>query len=397
MKEKLKYFIINKEADFRRGIFEKMELADDTLRFNRPDESGVGRFLTRVFDCGEKQTSWHRLLIDTENCERRDLRIIIYAADYTDFKYGGSETSVQAVLADSELSFEQRLEMLERFIVKKTSGARDILLHDVSGRYVWFLIEVYSRSGQPTALKEIKIFMPAVSLIDELPQIYRKSDRKTGFLERYLAIFQTFYEELNSTIANIAEYFDPACAEADFLEWMASWLDISDVSLWPEDKLRKFLSRAVQLYRKRGTRESLSEILELYTGERPYIVENSELLQLKGTEIYRDTLVPMYGNNPYRITVLIKNSLVKNANELNAVKKIASEMIPVSMELNVILLEPYIFLNRFSYVGINSVLGSYKPAALDGRSPITLSQILSENKAENHDKDQDNSGKEQDI
>ena len=146
----------------------------------------------------------------------------------------------------------------------------------------------------------------------------------------------------------------------------------------------------MQLYRKRGTRESLSEILELYTGERPYIVENSELLQLKNTDMYRDTLMPMYGNNPYRITVLIKSSLVKNQNELNAIKKIASEMIPVSMELNVILLEPYIFLNRFSYAGINSVLGSYKPAALDGRSPITLSQILSENRAEN----QANSGEE---
>ena len=391
MKEKLKYFIINKETDFRRGSFEKMDIEGGSLRFASPDESGVGRFLTRVFDCGEKQTLWHRLLIGTENCERHDLRVVVYAAELTEFKYAGNETSVQAVLTDSELSLDKKLEMLERFIVKKTSGARDILLHDVSGRYVWFLIEAYSRSGQPAALTEIKIFLPAVSLIDDLPQIYRKNDRKTGFLERYLAIFQTFYEELNSKIENIAEYFDPACAEADFLEWIASWLDISDVSLWPEDKLRKFLLRAVQLYRKRGTRESLSEILELYTGERPYIVENSELLQLKNTDMYRDTLMPMYGNNPYRITVLIKSSLVKNQNELNAIKKIASEMIPVSMELNVILLEPYIFLNRFSYAGINSVLGSYKPAALDGKSSITLSQILSQDLAQDH------SGEDQDI
>ena len=389
MKEKLKYFIINKEWDFRRGVFERMVPTEDSLCFDKPEESGVGRFLTRVFDCGEKQTQWHRLLISAENCERRDLRVIAYSADSLDFKYDGSETNVGAVLSDTGLSLDKKLEMLERFIVKKTSGARDILLHDVSGRYAWFLIEVYSRSGQPAALTEIRVFLPAVSLIDELPRIYRTNDRKTGFLERYLAIFQTFYEELDSKIENIAEYFDPACAEADFLEWISGWLDISDASLWPVDKLRQFLSRAVRLYRKRGTRDSLCEIIELYTGERPFVVENSELLKLRGTDIYRDTLLPMYGNNPYRITVLIKSSLVKSANELNAIKKIAAEMIPVSMELNVILLEPYIFLNKFSYAGINSVLGSYKPAALDGKSTITLSQIQSQNNSQ--------SGEEQDI
>jgi hypothetical protein len=50
-------------------------------------------------------------------------------------------------------------------------------------------------------------------------------------------------------------------------------------------------------------------------------------------------------------------------------------MLPVSLNLHVVLLEPYIFAGKFSYLGINSTLGSYKPAAFDGRSPMMLTTL----------------------
>jgi len=374
---RLKYFILNKDADFLRGICGKMRPCGNRLVYFPENESGVGRFITRIFDSKDKEMQWHRLMIRSENCVRGDFRVAVYSADSEDFRYNGSDMNIREVFDSTELSLDKKIEIFEQFKAKKISGAADILLHDVKGRYLWVLIEVYSRSGTPAVISEVKIFLPAAAWIDELPRIYRKSDSETHFLERYLAIFQTFYEEIDSRLETIAECFDPQCAEYEFLEWIASWIEASNARLWSEEKLRVFLLRAVSLYRRRGTRGSLSEILELYTGEKPFIVENFELLRYKDTQLYSDTLLPMYGNDPYQVTVLIKCELIKNETEFNALKKIASEMTPVSMRLNFVLLEPYIFLNKFSYVGINSVLGSYKPAVLDGRTAVTLSTLIS--------------------
>ena len=382
MKDKLKYFILNKDADFSRGICEKMHPLENKLEFfsdNSDSGSGVGRFMTRIFDGGEREAGWHRLLISAENCSRGDFRVTVYSTDHEYFRYGDREFKIHEVFGDTLLSLDKKSEIFEQFTIKKKAGATDILLHDVNARYIWFLIEVYSRSEKPASISEIRLYLPAVSWIDELPSIYRKSDTETHFLERYLAIFQTFFEELDERLRTITECFDPEnseFADGEFLEFIAGWLDTFDPSLWSEEKLRIFLLSAVRLYRQRGTRAGLSEILKLYTGEEPYIVENFELLKFKGTDLYTNTLLPMYGDDPYCVTVLMKSELFKLESEFSAAKKIAAEMIPASIYPNFVLLEPYIFLNRFSYIGINSVLGNYKPAVLDGRSAMTLSALI---------------------
>jgi hypothetical protein len=55
--EKIKYFIINKQSDFERGLYEKMEPCPDGLRFRSESESGVGMFLSRIFDSGDRGTT----------------------------------------------------------------------------------------------------------------------------------------------------------------------------------------------------------------------------------------------------------------------------------------------------------------------------------------------------
>ena len=298
MKEKLRYFILNKDTDFSRGICGKMRPIENKLEFFSGN-SGVGRFMTRIFDGGEREAQWHRLLISADNCSRGDFRVTVYSADREDFRYKDHDFKIHEVFGDPQLSLDKKSELFGQFAVKRTAGAVDILLHEISARYIWFLIEVYSRGDLPASISEIRLYLPAVSWIDELPSIYRKSDAETHFLERYLAIFQTFFEELDERLRTITECFDPEnseFADGEFLEFIAGWLDTFDPSLWSEEKLRIFLLNAVRLYRQRGTRAGISEILKLYTGEEPYIVENFELLKFKGTDLYTNTLLPMYGD-----------------------------------------------------------------------------------------------------
>ena len=183
------------------------------------------------------------------------------------------------------------------------------------------------------------------------------------------------YQEIEDEIDTIADRFDPECAESGFLTWLAEWMDISDTSVWDEEKLRKLLMSALSLYRGRGTRESLSRAIELYTGEKPFIIENVMLREYAGTQEYEQSLLPMYGNDPYKIFVLVRSEVIKNNADIDILWRIAREMMPVTVDFELKVLEPYIFLGQYSYLGINSYLGKPGNAALDGRSRITFSVL----------------------
>ena len=232
-----------------------------------------------------------------------------------------------------------------------------------------------SQVDEETSISNITIYLPSRSWIEYLPAIYQRADLKTRFLERYLGIFQTFYEDLNFKIGNVAEYFDSECCDLEFLQWLSDWLDINNSYIWPEDKLRRLLSQSVELYLGRGTKKSIEDIVELYTGTKPFIVESFQLDKFKGSQLYEITLLSMYGDNPLGFTVLVKEEYVKTRREYNILLNIINEMKPVQMELRLVILKPYIFLNQYSYLGVNSVLGQFRDVSLDGSSPLTLAIV----------------------
>ena len=60
---------------------------------------------------------------------------------------------------------------------------------------------------------------------------------------------------------------------AEFLPWLASWVAVSQRDDWDEMFKRWLISKIVPLYRKRGTKAGIKELLELYTGEEVEIYE----------------------------------------------------------------------------------------------------------------------------
>jgi len=182
----------------------------------------------------------------------------------------------------------------------------------------------------------------------------------------------------------MANRFDPECAEAEFLEWLAGWLNIRDTKIWSEEQMRKLLMKAVGLYRRRGTKESLSEMIELYTNEKPFIIEGSDVGELADRAEFKDLMTSLYGADPSTVTVMIRPGY-----DTEVIKRIAMEMLPVTAELNLIELDPYISLGKHAYLGVNSGIGAYKPAVLDGRSRLTLTALGGAGGGEQEDGEQE--------
>ena len=69
---------------------------------------------------------------------------------------------------------------------------------------------------------------------------------------------------LEEIIDKIHLYFNPQQTPEEFLPWLAGWVALSLRDDWQVDVKRAFIQRIVKLYRKRGTKEGLIEILSIY-------------------------------------------------------------------------------------------------------------------------------------
>jgi phage tail-like protein len=103
-----------------------------------------------------------------------------------------------------------------------------------------------------------------------LPAFYSRD----ALINRWLMLFQSFWQPIEKQIDSLSDYFDARLTPAEFLPWLATWIDLTLDARWPEDKQRLLLRRAVALYRMRGTRRGLQEFLKLYTDVEPEIVEH---------------------------------------------------------------------------------------------------------------------------
>ena len=119
---------------------------------------------------------------------------------------------------------------------------------------------------------------PVNHYVDYLPAILQADPFVGQFLrafERVMSGLSTRdepdgFKGLEEYIDNIHTYFNPGIqsgsdtAPSEFLPWLASWVALSLRDEWEEKTKRQFISQIVPLYRLRGTKAGLKEILKLY-------------------------------------------------------------------------------------------------------------------------------------
>lgn len=136
---------------------------------------------------------------------------------------------------------------------------------------------------RPTRARRGKMHAaPRKELLNYLPAIYQERDdgQESKFVGRLLTPFENILlgsgeqgtsksgeEELarglEEEVAELPKLFDPWETPKEFLPWLASWVGLSFRPELSEDRRRKLLANIVPLYRIRGTRRYLEELLQL--------------------------------------------------------------------------------------------------------------------------------------
>ena len=341
----MKYLLFNKETDYRRGLLENLCFRERELVLEDCDAKKAGRFLSRTLDSGEQETIWHRLVMDAWIGENMAIYVYLYA---TDSKIRAGE--VERRWKSGEWALTDMVSLMADFQKLEVRNPVDILLHEVQGRYLWLGMVAWGNGAGSPAVRTIQIYFPKEVWNRYLPEIYQGENQE--FLERFLSIFQSIYEDFETRIRKDTSWLDLLSVDREMLNWLAGWIHVENGYLWTEECLRLYLMEGAALFARRGTARGLVRMIGIFTGETPYLAEMEP------------------GEDPHRFTLFLKEHVIADARSYLAVERMIREGKPADMEVNLVSLKPYLFLDRDTYLGINSRLNGYGPAVLGRESAL---------------------------
>lgn len=374
MKKRRNYFILNKRSDYEKSAFENMDYDENGIWIPADAVKSRGVFLSRVLDSKESEMEWHRLVLKVSDVSDAPYRVRIYTAEEAVVTWKNERIPIRRLIQNPEIAMEDKLECLEPFCQKTMTGKRDILLHEIKGRYLWISLEVYRQFGQTLKFEHITAYFPKQSWLSCLPELYEASDTE-HFLDHYLSVFQSVYDDVNQSIQDIPYLLDAGTTKQEYLEFLCQWIGVTKNQMWSDEKKRVLLSQAVGLFKIRGTRMGLLRLLKLYLEDEIFLVEKHQWKQADLPAGRLRLYEALYGNSSYTITVLVKEESVPSRKEYQTLLQVIRSMKPAQADLNLVVLKPYLLLDGHSYLGVNSVLGKYREASLDGRSVLALTAM----------------------
>ena len=153
------------------------------------------------------------------------------------------------------------------------------------------------------------------SWVEHLPALYQEgSEDGINYVGRFLLAFEEVLtglgtgerpDGLDGVIATLHHVFHPRKAPPEFLEWLAGWAAVTLRTDFDEARRREFIARAVPLYRLRGTRRGLEEMVRIYTGISPTIVEVLDPMEIGAVcTVGKDTVIG--GGSPHFFSVTVR-------------------------------------------------------------------------------------------
>lgn len=330
----------------RRGKMHRMSLSED----HRLTGQGGGMFcyLAPVFDSNDYEGTWHRLRLNGTftNCKYE------VVATATDVK-------LEDTILDDSVSFADKLELLKEYGHVRKVNTDDMLLHSLQGRYLWIFITVVgSRIDSNFCLEGFSVEFPQSSFVEYLPEIYQ--DERDSFFERYMAVLQSLYEDLEKEVDYIPRYLDYETAPEEnlsmFAEWTGRW---NRGAHWTPEQLRYLISRLTKIQSGRGTWAVMEEMIYLLTGQKASIVEHfkwKDWMNKKSSLL--DEFYKLYGQDEDTFVVVIDATEKEVGMSEQMLERILDDYTPLGMKCRVVYLKKSSHMDSQSYLDKNSYLST---------------------------------------
>ncbi|MBD2867581.1 phage tail protein [Paenibacillus arenilitoris] len=349
--EKDRMYILDGEE----GVVTILGLQPQTLPMK---ETGVpeGVWFSSAYDSTEADTVWHKMTLDAFVPDGTQLRVSYFSLNEDSLFLGGVYRKVDDWLADPHIPYREKAAGLASRWSAPVINPEDALFFGATGRYLWLKIEWIATERYTPLLQSMRIYFPRETYLSYLPAVYQEDPASRDFLERFLSLFGTLFNGIEDEIADLSRYIDPRRATGEHLRWLAAWVGLETDDYWTDEQVRAFIQAAPELYRYRGTRQGLMKTIEIYTGITPLIVEHFQTKAMRDHAELRELSDRLYGGDPYTFTVLLRPEQAPTEKQRVVIEQLLDEQKPAFTEAKLVLLQPWIYLDLHTYLGINTVL-----------------------------------------
>jgi phage tail-like protein len=221
-----------------------------------------GSFTTQALDSDIDVCQWHRILLTADFIGGHGATAIVGAAQpgvasiaietYT----SGDLAATAQLLAASAVPW--------RLNPPSGDADPDCLVQNEPGRYLWLRVTLGGNGAISPRVARARLFFPRRSYLQHLPVIYQDDQQSRRFLERFLSIFQTEFDDIDQRIDRLWLLLDPTSTEPAFLQWLAGWVGLVIDPGWAPDVLRQRIRDAYARHLVRGTPKGIEQAINDY-------------------------------------------------------------------------------------------------------------------------------------
>ena len=139
--------------------------------------------------------------------------------------------------------------------------------------FIWVGASFSGEGVSTPTISQMSVEYDHQGYLPYLPAIYREDPLKRAFLQDFLALYESFFDDTEQRIRGLNSLFDTKSAPAEFLNWLAGWLALDLDEHWTEEKKRSAIAQVFALYARRGTAEGLRAALRFFLGIEAQIEE----------------------------------------------------------------------------------------------------------------------------
>jgi phage tail-like protein len=235
-----------------------------------PQRQSQGQLLTEALDSGIPRCKWHRVRLDADILSGTTLEVSVATTEDPSLPAQGNLSPDPKWLAFPAGSPHPS------DWTSAPADSRDFLIQQPPGRYLYLRLRFTTSDSTSTpVVRRVRLDFPRITSIQHLPDIYRENPQAEEFTERFLSLFDSLIEDVDSVISRYPALLDPAGVPDQLLPWLAKFFDIGFDPTWDAARRRALLQNAPKLYRERGTPAGLRDALKLIFGVAPAIAESN--------------------------------------------------------------------------------------------------------------------------
>jgi len=328
-------------------------------------EDGIGYFFLRGYDALTEEMTWNRLVLRDNSTYKVKTELYLLAKD---------DPEIETVLQGNNLNCKQKIEYMISQGAKHYVNMQDLFLHDLCGRYIFVALQAYNVEGEDYVLEEMAIEYPKKTFLDYFPQIYSENN---DFFERYVGIFQSLYLDIEKRISEMSALLDVDTTPDYFLNYLGSWVGIDNSEeIFSPSQMRQVLRKAMRINAGKGTKATLEQLIMLYTGAKPIIIEQFRWQKNVFSKTQKQLYGKLYGKEANCFAIMLIKDQITQEVKWDKLRRLINKYIPITTSYKLIILDQCYHTDQHCYLEVNSYLARPTESKLDDKMHLGNNTLI---------------------